>query len=408
MHSRFAAGLLLSCAVIRLAAAQTPSGATHLTEPVRPHLLPGADTNSASAYYQLGLERLNRDPEVAAAAFYWASRIEPTYAPALYARHVAMLLSDPPMLEGWEENNPRTLRRPEIKTIDSLELRARILDPFVHPALDQMLIQRYIDWKIRESNGTPQSQGELDYEIRTWLNQVDDPGWRGFMTLTQGDFRASARWFNEQARRYPRSWRPHFYRAQALVLGGSADSAATEMRSAIRLAATRDTTAMWLVYESKEALQFSLGTILEQARDTAGARAAYEQALVENLGFWAAHIRLGQLAAAAHDTARALRELQAAVDTREDDYFARLSLSWMQAASNHLADAIPNLERASQLEPYAAEPWDLLGQIHDVLRHYPQALTAYNRFLALARQNDPERAIVTRRVAQLRATAPAQ
>ena len=61
--------------------------------PPRPELAAGADTNSANAYYEFGLERLERRPKRAADAFYWACRLEPTWAEPWYAQWVARLLA---------------------------------------------------------------------------------------------------------------------------------------------------------------------------------------------------------------------------------------------------------------------------------------------------------------------------
>ena len=59
--------------------------------PARPPL-DGADTNHAAAYYQYGLSVLAQDPFKAADAFYWASRIDPTWAQPLYAGRIAYLM----------------------------------------------------------------------------------------------------------------------------------------------------------------------------------------------------------------------------------------------------------------------------------------------------------------------------
>jgi len=63
-------------------------------EPRRPKLPAGVDTNNAQVYYDLGLEQIQRDPEKAADAFYWATRINPVWADAYYARRCALLLTD--------------------------------------------------------------------------------------------------------------------------------------------------------------------------------------------------------------------------------------------------------------------------------------------------------------------------
>ena len=45
-------------------------------EPSRPPLPAGADTNDARAYYDFGLSKLEREPDRAADAFYWAVRFK--------------------------------------------------------------------------------------------------------------------------------------------------------------------------------------------------------------------------------------------------------------------------------------------------------------------------------------------
>ena len=49
-------------------------------EPRRPKFTVVRDTNSAGAYYYHGLSVLDRDPQQAADAFYWASRLDPEWA----------------------------------------------------------------------------------------------------------------------------------------------------------------------------------------------------------------------------------------------------------------------------------------------------------------------------------------
>src|SRR5438046_8186844 len=82
----FALALVVGANVSR---AQKPND-----EPRRPRLPAGVDTNNARAYYDYGLAKLDRDPEDAADAFYWAIRINPTLADPYYARRSVLLLSD--------------------------------------------------------------------------------------------------------------------------------------------------------------------------------------------------------------------------------------------------------------------------------------------------------------------------
>src|SRR5947207_9509235 len=63
--------------------------------PKRPNLEEGADTNFAPAYYEFGMRKIERDPQKAADAFYWATRLDPAWAQPVYARRIALLMADP-------------------------------------------------------------------------------------------------------------------------------------------------------------------------------------------------------------------------------------------------------------------------------------------------------------------------
>ena len=65
----------LLVAAVLLAAAIPPVSAQRLGPPEkRPRLDAGADTNDALAYYNFGVAQFEREPQQAAAAFYWAAR----------------------------------------------------------------------------------------------------------------------------------------------------------------------------------------------------------------------------------------------------------------------------------------------------------------------------------------------
>lgn len=72
---RFAS--LLAAATLCLTVAPLASAGAQKV-PKRPKLFAGADTNSWYAYYQLGVQSLDKRPEQADAAFYWAMRLNPT------------------------------------------------------------------------------------------------------------------------------------------------------------------------------------------------------------------------------------------------------------------------------------------------------------------------------------------
>ena len=107
----FAAGLVVLS--VSLAAQNIPR---------RPPLN-GADTNQAAAYYSYGLSMLQQDPQKAADAFYWAARIDPTWAQPLYAGRIAFLVgADDQFVIGYMDGQRSYTRSKEARRIDSLEL----------------------------------------------------------------------------------------------------------------------------------------------------------------------------------------------------------------------------------------------------------------------------------------------
>src|SRR5690242_7572572 len=68
------------------------AGVLGAQRPARPALGPGQDTNSADAYVALGISQMMDHPKVAAAAFFWATRLDPANGDAWYGRWAARLL----------------------------------------------------------------------------------------------------------------------------------------------------------------------------------------------------------------------------------------------------------------------------------------------------------------------------
>lgn len=383
------------------AARPAPAAAQDRAAPARPALQAGADTNDAGEYYHWARERLRRQPEQAVAGFYWALRIEPGSASALYALHAARLLADRGYLVGWQENDRRTLREPAVRAIDSLRHHALMADPFVREDLEDIMLEEYVLEVVRRDAGVSNTQSALEYAVRSYIQQQSDPAFRAWLNASRGQYHLAVRQLGEVTRRNPRAFGLRVARARAFMQLGNADSAAAEMRAAITAARARDTTRMWHSYESKEALEYALGFILERKGDFTEAREAYRRALLENLGYWPAHRRLAAIALSTGDTAAAVRELEGALVANEADYDAQLDLGYVLALTGRYAEAVPHLRRATDVEPYASRPWLLLGASLDAGGNAPDAITAYRRFLATASRADPGRSGVLSRLAAL-------
>ena len=129
---RLAALALLVAAA--LAAPARAQDAVYEKAPKRPILDDSrADTNDWQSYYRFGVKHIQKWPDRAAAAFYWASRMAPDRAEPMYARWVATWISKRAMLV--EYMNGTLADSPQARAVDSLQTAALIRDPFVHQGL---------------------------------------------------------------------------------------------------------------------------------------------------------------------------------------------------------------------------------------------------------------------------------
>jgi cytochrome c-type biogenesis protein CcmH/NrfG len=71
--------------------------------------------------------------------------------------------------------------------------------------------------------------------------------------------------------------------------------------------------------------------------------------------------------------------------------------------AKHTTEAVAELTKATKLEPYYALPNLVLGAEYETLEKAPEAIAAYERFLALASARDPQRQFASERVEDLKA-----
>lgn len=114
---------LRSLVVLAVLAASPSITAAQPKAPERPKLDAQADTNDSRVYDRRAMDRLRDDPQKAADALYWSTRLEPTRADALYARRVALSLADPSQLSRSWSGDRRTIESKKIRQIDSLFYR---------------------------------------------------------------------------------------------------------------------------------------------------------------------------------------------------------------------------------------------------------------------------------------------
>jgi tetratricopeptide (TPR) repeat protein len=376
--------------------------------PKRPRLGSAADTNDARAYYDRGRELLDRDPRTAADAFYWASRIDPSWPEPLYARRIAGFMADEALLVRYLEGQRAAVQSRQAQALDSLEYRAQMLNPFFLRDLDRTFVAAYLvgsyNRELRRAGQPPldiSQQQELDYYVDVYLRT--GPSFRLRAALA-----ASQRRFEEALDLYRRAIedsydKPGIYadRARLFFTMGAHDSAVASLGHALDELRERDDKRLVRVYDSKEFFEHALGMIHEHQHDVESARAAYGRALQEHLSYYPAHVRLGLLALAAGDTATAASELALAAEVAPSEGQVHALLGAVLAQTGRAQEAMPHLRRAVELEPYYAMPYYLLGQVGELLRDHAQALEGYQGFLVRAPRRDERRAAVGQRIADL-------
>ena len=360
--------------------------------PRRPALWAQADTNNATSYYVHGVSRLGTDPREAAAAFYWAARLRPGWADPLYGRRVALLMSDPDRLVRYMADDRNTLRNPEILAIDSLQLQALSLDPFLIQKFDRDLLRAYmtrvVTEDLREGAGSGDAALAAHY-VNNWLARAD-PSWRAWIAYSEGRFpQALSEYERTLARSNPRGrpaiqadlGRIHFFM-------GNLDRAAEQFTAAAEGMRKEDTRDLVRVYRSKALLEHSLGAVYQKMGNTTAAQEAYGRALQEDLAFAPAHQALSALAMARGDSATAISEMALAVELRPADAALRMDYGMMLVLAHKPELGVAELTRATELEPLYAAPRLILARLYDQSGMGPEALTAYQAYLERAARED--------------------
>lgn len=336
----------------------------------RPSLPSDKDANDWEAYYNLGVEQLGHSSRNAEAAFIWASHLRPDRPEPLYGQWIAFWSRDIGKFEQYLRDDDRLLNDPQIVRVESLRRQALRRNPFVHQGLIVFL------WD--------QLPGQ-------WR---DDPLTRGWIYLGQAKLPEALARFGDVERRDPEKYGYlRFLRASAFVNLRRFDSAAAEISALLTQERAQDAKSLGNGYESKELLEYALGLLQLNMKETAAAREAFGRATVENASFAPAHAMLGEIAAAARDTATVLLEYGLAAETDPTDVEILLGYGKVLRLAHRPADAVVQLRRATALEPYYAEPYFHLGLALEDIGDKTAAAAAYTQFLSRSTQWDPRRQV---------------
>ena len=379
--------------------------------PPRPVLWAQADTNSAASYFSHGSALLDKKPAEAAAAFYWAARLQPGWADALYGRRVALLMSDPERLVRYMQGHRATARLPEVQAIDSLQLRALALDPFFIERFDRQFLRFYLIRAVMENmrRGSGESSEELaSHLVREYL-QTSDGSTRAWVMYSEGRFGEAVTQYESAIRNAPGRDRPFLQTQLARVsfFAGNLPKAAEHFTAAAQGRRESDTRDLVRVYESKAILEHSLGAVYEEMGNATAAQEAYGRALQEDLSFGPAHRRLSAMAMARGDSATAVSELALAVELSPAEPGLRYEYGMLLVHTRKTADAFTQFEKAAELEPFYAAPRLMIARIYDASDVHDLALVNYRAYLERASKTDEGLAVAQARVAVLQAEADA-
>jgi tetratricopeptide (TPR) repeat protein len=351
-----------ACTLLPLGlAGQKPPPLQNAAESKRPRLSSAADTNDWEAYFDYGVSRLRGDPRGAERAFYWASRLEPSRAEPLYARWVAYWMRFPGWFEEYVDERPRVLESPNVIQVDSLYQRALFRNPLTPRTLHILLYDQLPGRWGRD----PLTLAVLDYGA--------------------GKFDAAAAEFGKLVRDDPvRRYRVRYWQALCFTATQRYDSAASEVAALLEELRRRDEKQLTYWYESKELLEYSLGLLQLARGNRAAARAALQQAVLENLAFYPAHAALAEVALGAGDRALALSEYAQAVELGGDDAGVRHRYAQALEQAGRHDEAEQQLRKVIELEPLYAAPYYALGTVLEARGLPEQARAAYGDYVQRA------------------------
>jgi tetratricopeptide (TPR) repeat protein len=366
------------------------------------------------AYLELGRERLADRPDLAAAAYHWATLLDPNASEGFHGRWAALLLADPRRLVGYLERDRKVLASPEVRGIDSLRLHALGLDPLANTAgLDHHLLGGYLTELVRRERRlrgklieTDADAAELQFEIAHFLKGQAGPYVRGLVAASERRFPQALDLLAQAMRRAKEQAGFHTDRASIFHRTGQLDSAAAELQAALDELRLRDATELIAVYESKALLELSLGALREQQGDLPGAYRAYERSAAEDLAFHPAHARLATLALQRGDTANAVTEIETAIELRPDDAALRVAGAVLLVRAARAAEAVPHVQQAVESNPHWATPRYILARLYDGAGMGAEALAHYQGFLARAAREDTRSPFARERLAALRPAPP--
>src|SRR5437773_2015211 len=221
---------------------------------------------------------LRREPWTAAAAFYWASRLDPGWPEAFYAQRVAGLMAREDLLIGYLEGARSVVESRDAQRLDSLEDQAQRLNPFFRRSLDETLFAGYLMARYKQSRSRygerpPDltDRSELEYLVDQYLRSGSNIYLRAAIAASRGRVAEALEFYRQLLPQVGVKAEIHADRARLFYVIASYDSALVELQAALSELRQMDTVRLTHLYVSRELMEHAIGVIHEAAGDTAAA-----------------------------------------------------------------------------------------------------------------------------------------
>ena len=347
---------------------------------LRPRLADTADTNDPLAYYRLGDSLRYQRPGVADRAFYWASRLDPTFADAYFARW-RLLRRDNSQRE-MPDGSIRDIFRVKpamAAATDSLLSIAIAYSPFLDGAFD-----------------VPLSIVNMSEHMAS-----RDPALAGMRAFGLRDYRTAVAQWSKAISEDPNKTMLHIARAHAWMRLQEPDSAIVDLTQLAQRLESVEHDSLMKTYLSKEFLYYAIGMLHGSRGRYPEARAAFERALAENMGFYMAHARLSGTLVALADTTTALSELETAILIRPDDPLVLIYDGNLLVSIGRVSEGEKRIRAALKADSDYALPHIFLGMAAEARHDTTGARVHYAEYLARAPRGAAERVWAKSRLATL-------
>lgn len=381
--------LVWAVAVAACATGAPPRG-VHEPIPLRPALAAAADTNDPQAYFDVGLRALESDLARAADAFFWATRLDPGSADALYARRVALHAFNLERVRGYLTSRDLGPESPFVRQIDSLLNVALQKNPFLFAQFDQQLIEL----------ASNKAQRSGFFRPRFYIGALQYAAWKSY---SEGNFAKAVTQYAEAMKRDTSDYWLHGQRARAFYLMSEFDSALFEMTRLLERARAVEQKRIATVYQSKGTTEYAIAMIHLARSDERAARDALQRALSEDFALYMAHAVLADVSISLGDTATGLAEYELAVQLHANDPALRYRYGSALLNARQLDEAEAQFRGAIELNPDYASPYLPLAYVLEKRGLREDAAAHYAHYLARApRSLTTQIKVASERLAELR------